>query len=122
MPDRLPLRLPIGVRTASTITAVPMAAASLLTRDAACGHVRPALRRSLFILERVLDFVPWEVHPHGRAWFNPTRTRCNGAGTMEQPGGTMGSPQLPPGFDFTDPDLYAHRVPADEFADLRPTA
>ena len=31
-------------------------------------------------------------------------------------------PQLPAGFDFTDPDLYAHRVPTDEFARLRTAA
>jgi len=29
---------------------------------------------------------------------------------------------IPPGFDFTDPDLYAQRVPAEEFAELRRTA
>jgi len=34
----------------------------------------------------------------------------------------MGDPQLPPGFDFTDPDLYSRRVPAEEFAELRRTA
>ena len=34
----------------------------------------------------------------------------------------MAEPSIPPGFDFTDPDLYAHRVPADEFAELRRTA
>jgi cholest-4-en-3-one 26-monooxygenase len=34
----------------------------------------------------------------------------------------MAEPRIPPGFDFTDPDLYAHRVPADEFAELRRTA
>jgi cholest-4-en-3-one 26-monooxygenase len=34
----------------------------------------------------------------------------------------MAVPSIPPGFDFTDPDLYAHRVPADEFAELRRTA
>jgi cholest-4-en-3-one 26-monooxygenase len=31
-------------------------------------------------------------------------------------------PDIPPGFDFTDPDLYADRVPAAEFAELRRTA
>jgi cholest-4-en-3-one 26-monooxygenase len=30
-------------------------------------------------------------------------------------------PDIPPGFDFTDPDLYAVRVPAEEFAELRRT-
>jgi cholest-4-en-3-one 26-monooxygenase len=34
----------------------------------------------------------------------------------------MRTPNLPPGFDFTDPDIYAHRVPAQEFAELRATA
>ena len=34
----------------------------------------------------------------------------------------MAEPKLPPGFDFTDPDLYAVRVPQDEFAELRRTA
>jgi cholest-4-en-3-one 26-monooxygenase len=34
----------------------------------------------------------------------------------------MASPNLPPGFDFTDPDIYAHRVPEQEFAELRATA
>src|SRR6185437_1067599 len=34
----------------------------------------------------------------------------------------MPEPSIPPGFDFTDPDLYAQRVPADEFAELRRSA
>ncbi len=34
----------------------------------------------------------------------------------------MGTPNLPPGFDFTDPDIYAHRLPVEEFAELRKTA
>ena len=34
----------------------------------------------------------------------------------------MAEPKLPPGFDFTDPDLYAVRVPQEEFAELRRTA
>jgi cholest-4-en-3-one 26-monooxygenase len=34
----------------------------------------------------------------------------------------MGTPNLPPGFDFTDPDIYAHRLPVQEFAELRATA
>ncbi|KUI22717.1 steroid C27-monooxygenase [Mycobacterium sp. GA-1285] len=29
------------------------------------------------------------------------------------------SPSLPAGFDFTDPDIYAHRLPVEEFAELR---
>src|SRR6266852_1681179 len=41
---------------------------------------------------------------------------------MGRSGGTMGDPQLPPGFDFTDPDLYSRRVPAEEFAELRRAA
>ncbi len=34
----------------------------------------------------------------------------------------MGTPNLPPGFDFTDPDIYAHRLPVRELAELRATA
>jgi cholest-4-en-3-one 26-monooxygenase len=34
----------------------------------------------------------------------------------------MGNPNLPPGFDFTDPDIYAHRLPVRELAELRATA
>ncbi len=34
----------------------------------------------------------------------------------------MAEPQLAPGFDLTDPDLYAHRVPQEEFAELRRAA
>jgi cholest-4-en-3-one 26-monooxygenase len=34
----------------------------------------------------------------------------------------MAEPSIPPGFDFTDPDLYAHRVPSEELAELRRTA
>jgi cholest-4-en-3-one 26-monooxygenase len=34
----------------------------------------------------------------------------------------MDAPNLPPGFDFTDPDIYAHRLPVRELAELRPTA
>ncbi len=34
----------------------------------------------------------------------------------------MAQPQIPAGFDFTDPDLYAHRVPASELAELRRAA
>ncbi|MDT5111987.1 MAG: hypothetical protein QOE20_3877, partial [Mycobacterium sp.] len=26
----------------------------------------------------------------------------------------MATPMLPPGFDFTDPDIYAHRLPVEE--------
>jgi cholest-4-en-3-one 26-monooxygenase len=32
------------------------------------------------------------------------------------------SPHLPPGFDFTDPSIYAERIPVEEFAELRATA
>jgi cholest-4-en-3-one 26-monooxygenase len=31
-------------------------------------------------------------------------------------------PRLPAGFDFTDPDMYASRIPVEEFAELRRTA
>jgi cholest-4-en-3-one 26-monooxygenase len=34
----------------------------------------------------------------------------------------MAEPQIPAGFDFTDPEIYAHRVPAEEFAELRRAA
>jgi len=34
----------------------------------------------------------------------------------------MTAPNIPAGFDFTDPDLYAQRVPLEEFAELRRTA
>jgi cholest-4-en-3-one 26-monooxygenase len=31
-------------------------------------------------------------------------------------------PRIPVGFDFTDPDMYASRIPVEEFAELRRTA
>ena len=31
-------------------------------------------------------------------------------------------PDIPPGFDFTDPDIYTTRVPAEELAELRRAA
>lgn len=34
----------------------------------------------------------------------------------------MACPHLPEGFDPTDPDIYAERLPVDEFAELRKTA
>src|SRR5207302_6313879 len=34
----------------------------------------------------------------------------------------MAGPSIPEGFDFTDPDLYVHRVPEEEFAELRRAA
>ena len=34
----------------------------------------------------------------------------------------MAEPNIPPGFDFTDPDLYAQRVPVEELAELRRNA
>jgi len=34
----------------------------------------------------------------------------------------MAEPPIAPGFDLTDPDLYAHRVPQEEFAALRRAA
>ncbi|WP_421843849.1 cytochrome P450 [Mycobacterium sp.] len=33
----------------------------------------------------------------------------------------MPSPNLPLGFDFTDPDIYAERLPVEEFAEVRAT-
>jgi cholest-4-en-3-one 26-monooxygenase len=34
----------------------------------------------------------------------------------------MPSPDLPPGFDFTDPDIYADRLPIEELAHMRKVA
>jgi cholest-4-en-3-one 26-monooxygenase len=34
----------------------------------------------------------------------------------------MAVPGLPPGFNFTDPDIYAHRLPVQELAELRRAA
>jgi len=34
----------------------------------------------------------------------------------------MASPDLPPGFDFTDPDIYAERLPIEELAHMRKVA
>lgn len=34
----------------------------------------------------------------------------------------MAAPQLPFGFDFTDPDMYRLRIPVEEFAEVRGTA
>jgi cholest-4-en-3-one 26-monooxygenase len=34
----------------------------------------------------------------------------------------MPSPDLPPGFDFTDPDIYAERLPIEELAHMRKVA
>ena len=34
----------------------------------------------------------------------------------------IATPHLPPGFDFTDPDIYARRLPVQELAELRRTA
>jgi cholest-4-en-3-one 26-monooxygenase len=34
----------------------------------------------------------------------------------------IATPDLPPGFDFTDPDIYAHRLPVQELAELRRAA
>ena len=34
----------------------------------------------------------------------------------------MPTPNLPPGFDFTDPDVHAKRLPVEELAELRRTA
>ena len=34
----------------------------------------------------------------------------------------MATPNLPKGFDFTDPEIYAHRLPMQELAELRRTA
>ena len=34
----------------------------------------------------------------------------------------MAQPRIAPGFDLTDPDLYAQRLPHDELAELRRAA
>ena len=34
----------------------------------------------------------------------------------------MTVPDIPPGFDFTDPEIYTTRVPAEELAELRRAA
>jgi cholest-4-en-3-one 26-monooxygenase len=34
----------------------------------------------------------------------------------------MAGPDLPPGFDFTDPDIYTERLPVEELAELRKSA
>lgn len=34
----------------------------------------------------------------------------------------MAAPNLPPGFDFTDPDIYASRLPTEELAEVRRAA
>jgi cholest-4-en-3-one 26-monooxygenase len=34
----------------------------------------------------------------------------------------VAEPNIPPGFDFTDPDMYADRLPMEEFAELRHAA
>jgi cholest-4-en-3-one 26-monooxygenase len=41
---------------------------------------------------------------------------------MELVEAAMAVPDIPPGFDFTDPDLYSSRVPTEELAELRRTA
>src|SRR3984957_20206982 len=48
---------------------------------------------------------------------NQIRTRSS----FRKPEAVVAVPDLPPGFDFTDPDLYASRVPSEEFAELRRT-
>jgi cholest-4-en-3-one 26-monooxygenase len=42
--------------------------------------------------------------------------------TVTPAGGTVAVPLIPAGFDFTDPDIYATRLPLEEFAELRQTA
>jgi cholest-4-en-3-one 26-monooxygenase len=41
---------------------------------------------------------------------------------VERAEAVVAEPNIPPGFDFTDPDLYARRVPMAEFAELRAVA
>ena len=41
---------------------------------------------------------------------------------VSRSGPRMPTPNLPPGFDFTDPDIHAERLPVEELAELRRTA
>jgi cholest-4-en-3-one 26-monooxygenase len=41
---------------------------------------------------------------------------------MAVPGTGPKGPNLPPGFDFTDPDIYVERLPVEEFAEVRKAA
>src|SRR5580692_4166861 len=64
------------------------------------------------MVERVLVF-----------WSNRARwveSHSSRVGTAVE--AAMSGPQIPAGFDFTDPDLYAARVPNEEFAELRRAA
>jgi cholest-4-en-3-one 26-monooxygenase len=42
--------------------------------------------------------------------------------TPSAPHVRQAAPNLPPGFDFTDPDVYAERLPTEEFAEVRRAA
>lgn len=54
-----------------------------------------------------------------RLWrYPPLRT---GATICAMPA-PIATPNLPPRFDFTDPDIYAHRLPVQELAELRRAA
>src|SRR5690242_15774269 len=100
-PASAPPRLPIGVRTASMMTAVPTAAPPSGSRRT---HSRTRSDSGASGRSRARAVVVESTRPRYR----------REAATAE--------PSIPPGFDFTDPDLYANRVPADELAELRRTA
>src|ERR1700755_2492322 len=52
--------------------------------------------------------------------FHPTRSRRHEeSSTMPK---VSTGPNLPAGFDFTDPDIYAERLPVEELAELRRAA
>ena len=71
MPDSMPLRLPIAVRAASTITAVPI------------GPPPSS------VVQSKLEHVPLSAKE-----------------------AAVAVPDIPPGFDFTDPEIYTTRVPS----------
>ena len=41
---------------------------------------------------------------------------------MTPPAPRVTAPNLPPGFDFTDPEIYAQRLPTEELAEVRRAA
>src|SRR6478752_4978752 len=49
-------------------------------------------------------------------------SQCGNATSAYCGGCAMPTPDLPTGFDFTDPDIYAERLPVDELAQMRKVA
>src|SRR5262249_35808591 len=70
------------------------------------------------IVERVLGFHAELVHRLTWTWSNKTRTRSSRSTRRA----AMAEPRIPAGFDFTDPELCASRVPAAELAERRRAA